>query len=370
MPNEKKLTTVQLILLGGFLGAGKTTLIQAMGEILTARGMRYGVITNDQGDGLIDTATAQGHSPENVAEITGGCFCCRLDNLVTELSGMCANDLPDVIFAEPVGSCTDLMATVVLPLQRIYDLPVRLAPYAVTLDPQRVAASLGVQLKKKSMTKGGGYIYRKQMEEAERHVLNKIDLLSADEISDITDALADVSKRTWQVSARSGDGVSELLDALLADESQADEVMEVDYERYGQEEAEMGWYNAKLDVDFHDGVNATEWLESLVGHIAERLKSGAIEVGHFKTSLESDQGRLRVHQVNTGDTPELTGTFKGSPSDAVLLVNLRAEASPKELEKAVRESIQMATTNADVTWVDEACFKPGQPMPTHRVAAL
>jgi G3E family GTPase len=34
------------------------------------------VVTNDQGEGLVDTVVA-GESAGRVAEVTGGCFCCR-----------------------------------------------------------------------------------------------------------------------------------------------------------------------------------------------------------------------------------------------------------------------------------------------------
>jgi len=44
-----------------------------------------------------------------VEEITGGCFCCRLDELVAAIGRLDAGARPDVIVAEPVGSCTDLV---------------------------------------------------------------------------------------------------------------------------------------------------------------------------------------------------------------------------------------------------------------------
>src|SRR5690554_4272463 len=62
------------IMVGGFLGAGKTTALLRLAEYLTARGRRVGLITNDQSSGLVDTALvdARGYP---VQEITGGCFC-------------------------------------------------------------------------------------------------------------------------------------------------------------------------------------------------------------------------------------------------------------------------------------------------------
>jgi len=68
----------RIIFVGGFLGAGKTTLLSQATTILTERGYHVSIITNDQGQNLVDTALIQG---QNVAvrEIAGGCFCCRFD---------------------------------------------------------------------------------------------------------------------------------------------------------------------------------------------------------------------------------------------------------------------------------------------------
>ena len=61
------------IMVGGFLGAGKTTAMLRLAEHLTAGGRRVGLITNDQSHGLVDTSivAARGYPVE---EITGGCF--------------------------------------------------------------------------------------------------------------------------------------------------------------------------------------------------------------------------------------------------------------------------------------------------------
>jgi len=63
-----------LIIVGGFLGAGKTTLILA--AALADRGLRSAIILNDQGESLADTELARA-SGFAAGEVTGGCFCCR-----------------------------------------------------------------------------------------------------------------------------------------------------------------------------------------------------------------------------------------------------------------------------------------------------
>ena len=117
-----------IVIVGGFLGAGKTTLLLAAAELLRKRGMRPAVILNDQSGDLVDTSIAKLHGLE-ARDPTGGCFCCRFSDLVSAIKQLRVQS-PDVIFSEPVGSCTDISATILQPLQEYGDAW-RLAPYTV-----------------------------------------------------------------------------------------------------------------------------------------------------------------------------------------------------------------------------------------------
>ena len=158
-------------MLGGFLGAGKTTAVAKLAERLTQQGLRVGLITNDQGKELVDTAMlrSRGFATE---EIPGGCFCCRFNSLVDAANKLTVDSRPEVFIAEPVGSCTDLVATVTYPLRRMYGDQFLIAPLSVLVDPVRAQRVLGLatggQFSDKVL-----YIYRKQLEEADLIVINK-----------------------------------------------------------------------------------------------------------------------------------------------------------------------------------------------------
>src|SRR5262249_5286781 len=115
--------------IGGFLGAGKTTLILAAARLLQQRGMRVAAILNDQGDDLVDTYLARAAGLD-CDQVTGGCFCSRFPDLVSA-AGRLAAYQPDLIFAEAVGSCTDIVATTLRPLVRDYPDHYRIAPLTV-----------------------------------------------------------------------------------------------------------------------------------------------------------------------------------------------------------------------------------------------
>src|SRR6478609_1975588 len=194
------------MMIGGFLGAGKTTVVARLARHLTAQGLRVGLITNDQGSGLVDTAIlrARGFATE---EIAGGCFCCRFDSLLDAARKLTAATRPDVFVAEPVGSCTDLVATVSYPLRRMYGDQFTIAPLSVLVDPVRAGRILGLTTGDRFSPKVE-YIYRKQLEEADLIVINKTDLLDPGQIAILHQKLRGEfpHAEVWSVSARTGAG--------------------------------------------------------------------------------------------------------------------------------------------------------------------
>src|SRR6059036_571214 len=163
------------IMIGGFLGAGKTTAVARLATRLRDQGLRVGLITNDQGQQLVDTAMLASRGFP-VEEIAGGCFCCRFNSLTEAAKKLSVESRPDVFIAEPVGSCTDLVATVSYPLRRIYGEDFKIAPLSVLVDPIRVLRVLGLE-NGRGFSPKVVYVYRKQLEEADFIVMNKCDLL-------------------------------------------------------------------------------------------------------------------------------------------------------------------------------------------------
>lgn len=106
---------VKLLLVGGFLGSGKTTAIRVAARYLNRNNKKVGTITNDQGRLQVDTVFMKGHAIPT-EEVSAGCFCCQYDELEDRINLLFQIAEPDIVFAEPVGSRVDLAATVVNPL--------------------------------------------------------------------------------------------------------------------------------------------------------------------------------------------------------------------------------------------------------------
>ena len=67
------MSKTRFIMIGGFLGAGKTTTIGRLAAMYQQQGHRVGIVTNDQATDLVDTHTLRSSSFD-VGEVAGACF--------------------------------------------------------------------------------------------------------------------------------------------------------------------------------------------------------------------------------------------------------------------------------------------------------
>lgn len=360
-------------MIGGFLGAGKTTAVGKLARQLSDEGLKVGLITNDQGRELVDTQMlrAQGFATE---EIPGGCFCCRFNSLVDAADKLTAETQPDVFIAEPVGSCTDLVATVTYPLRRMYGDHFTIAPVSVLVDPVRARRIFGL-MPGGSFSDKVLYIYRKQLEEADVIVISKADLLKPEEIEELQAALGREYPHAeiLAVSSRRGDHLAEWFGKLTNGEQQARRAMEVDYDVYADGEALLGWLNCTVNVHAEQGLNANLFLRELAGAIQEQLAAQSSEIAHLKMTLSPEPslaGEIAaINLVRNDFVPELSLRLEEPVNRAQIIINLRAEASPEDLEAAVHAGLvkaRAAAEGATVSLDHLEYFRPGRPNPTHR----
>jgi G3E family GTPase len=368
------MSRARYIMIGGFLGAGKTTCVAALAQHLTEAGKMVGLITNDQGRELVDTAMlrAKGFATE---EIPGGCFCCRFNSLVDAANKLTEQSRPDVFIAEPVGSCTDLVATVTYPLRRIYGGDFSIAPLSVLVDPIRASRIFG-------LSEGGNfsekvtYIYRKQLEEADLIVINKTDLLEPGPLAALNEKLTTEfpNAEVLQISARTGEGLNDWFARITAAEQIARAVMEVDYELYAEGEALLGWLNATVQLRAADPFEAQPVLQQFATDIQSQLNEASAEIAHLKMTLSPDSnigGQVAIINLVRNDfVPELSADLDAPIDSAQLIINLRAEADPELLHAAVQTALANAPKNLTATLDHLEHFRPGKPEPTHRVTDL
>ena len=368
------MTRADYIMIGGFLGAGKTTAMLRLAEHLTGRGQRVGLITNDQSQGLVDTTLVHA-SGFPVREITGGCFCCRFNSLTDAAAQLSAETRPDVFLAEPVGSCTDLRATVQYPLRRLYGDNYRVAPLSVLVDPIRALRVLGLE-GGRAFSPKVRYVYEKQLEEADLIVVNKIDLVDRARHARLDAALRERFPRAdvYGVSARAGSGLEEWFARLEGAEGGVWRAPDVDYDTYAEGEALLGWLNITARLAAPTPIDGNGLLADLAAAVQGELAGSRLEIAHFKMTLSPDDGIGDIGVLNLvgGDRGiEQAHRLQDTVTSGELILNLRAEGPPDALLAAVTNALGGVTGGGTVLTIrHQEHFRPSRPVPTHRVATV
>ena len=398
---------VQLHLVGGFLGSGKTTAIASACELLRERGLRAAVVTNDQGEMLVDTGALAGTGVAT-AEVTGGCFCCRYPELVERIAVLAA-DGADEVFAEAVGSCVDIARTVVNPLLRRREVALQAVTLTVLADARLLIDFLaGRPLPWTNPALH--YLFERQLAESPLLVASRADLVAAawggrDRLEDALQA-ALPGQRLLVQDSRTAEGVAAWLRELQVTEPEraadpdatlqpADALqpagallsgVEVDYDRYGAAEAALAWNDREVELTGVEG-RATAAARAMMEGVVAALRGGAGAVGHLKflvrdhyrdakvsiTAADLADGGRPGQDAWQAQLPDLAG------ARVTLIVNARVEmdagALERLLDRAVAEAVVALNRERAAAPVlahtrSRTAFHPAYPEPVHRITPL
>ena len=340
-----------IAMVGGFLASGKTSLILAAARLLQRRGLRCAVVLNDQSEQLVDTRLAQSQGAL-AREVTGGCFCCRFSALMDVIDDLRASS-PDLIFAEPVGSCTDISATVFGPLREHFDR-YRVAPFTVLADPARAAALL-----REDADPELAFLFQKQLQEADLVCLTKADLYP--------DAVDLPGVQARRLSAKTGQGVEEWVSEILFGSQEAGRTtLDINYATYARAEAALAWLNLSFALEPAAPLSPALVVGPFLEQLDEKLTAAAIPIVHLKLFAGSASGWLKAAICANGEEPVVEGGLDASPAHRhELLVNLRAKGDPAQVRGIVEELLRQWNGNATQVRLD--CFSPAPPKPERRV---
>lgn len=354
----------RIIMVGGFLGAGKTTLLYETAKKYALQGKKVGLISNDQAAGLVDTAYLE-RTGSVVSEVNGSCFCCNFNGLTDAIAYIKCNEQIDTIIAEPVGSCTDLSATLIQPLKDHFHENIIVAPLSVLIDPKRLESILSGG--NSGLHSSAAYIIRKQLDEADIIVINKADLLDNSE----ADRLKVQMELEWPdatvllISAKNGSGSDDWLRRVTEDDCSGARILEIDYDVYAEGEAVLGWLNRTSMLE-SGNADWDDLADNLMHNFAMRFESEKAVVGHVKLFIENEKDYLIGNMTGGRRDYSRRGSVKNGGT-VKLTVNARVQMDPDKLNLIINEEIlKICDDPIHESLLESKCLSPGRPNPTYR----
>lgn len=358
----------KLMVIGGFLGAGKTTSMIEIENILKTIGQKVALITNDQTAFLVDTHYVETQKIP-VEEISESCFCCNFDKFKEAIEKLQEDDT-DFILAEPVGSCTDLVSTIMKPIKMGKAGNVEILPLSVVVEPRRLMDLMNRDTA--LFSEDVYYLFSKQLEEADIIILNKMDTISVKGRNMLKEFLEITypTSQILEISAREGTGIEKwLLAVLCADPTTTNnKKMDLEYDTYANAEAEMGWLNANTQLAAENLINGNDVLFDLGKKIKDSISQTGGEIAHLKLFLKSEGESSKISCVGVNQPIDIASEFSKPIQKGALIINIRAAISPEELRRITQISLEQLEVahKLKVGNLEIQAFRPGYPTPTYR----
>ena len=263
------------------------------------------------------------------------------------------------------------MATVLEPLKHLHGEQYELGPLVVLCKPEhgrRILAGADQQ----GFSPKAAYIFLKQLEEADVVVINKVDKLTADQVTELTGLVRTrfPNKQILTASGLHGMGFEALVDVLAAHEPPARRAIDVDYEVYAEGEAELGWLNCNVALEAAPGSSfeLDAVVTELVDRLAMALRESGAEPAHLKVLGQVGQHTCVANLVSGDEPVEHALVSSQVATRAQLVVNARVGGDPKQLAELFRREVQAlaAMHHLAVAITAMQQFRPAPPRPTHR----
>lgn len=326
---------MKVIIIGGFLGSGKTTTLLSLGRHMVEKGHRVAIIVNEIGEVGVDGETLSG-SGLIAKELTSGCICCTLRiSMEYTLQTLEEEYDPDVLIIEPTGIALPLQIKEHVALMGLPDLS--FAPVVTIVDASRFDVELS-QVPKFITT---------QIEEAEVLCVNKIDLVDRETLVSVTGRLMDLNPDALIVefSARRADAQFMRFIDLLAGEGTARHAGE---NRNSIELSQVSSYSGKYSIDTHglDRNDVAAMILKVLEEVKEKIELiNPAFIGHVKISLSLGKDLVKGSLTSSQGQP-LVEIFESPGQDHEQLKFLSAvtQVSRSDLiciiDSAIRSNLE------------------------------
>ena len=280
---------MDLYLISGFLGSGKTSSIIEMSKHLMRQGKKVGVVTNDQGKYLVDTAFIRAsHIP--VVDVQSGCFCSNYQDLIRQLDELKNLIDPDVVFAESIGSAGNLVGTVMTPMLEGSDH-----------RPNSLSCMVDVRLLLRLVrneylpfSDSVNATFMNQMNESDLLIINKIDLLSSSDVAELKNGIPGIfgTKTVVFQSAFSTDDIEKTLHQIAAIKARVAADLSYDPALHQKALDKLIWNEQVYTLENETGIRAE--IEAIISDLLLKLKAEHGIIAHIKILIEHSEGAVKL----------------------------------------------------------------------------
>lgn len=330
---------VNIILVGGFCGAGKTTSLVALAKYLTDSGKKIRIIANEPGSIAVDTEYMRTCGLE-ATEVSGGCFGSNYYKFAEKVNELCKKGDTDYILAEAAGCCTDLRATVMKPV-RNGNNSCRLMPLSILIDP--VLLMTEIISSGKHLPEDINYLMLKQMEEADILIINKSDILSRTEKVKIEAYLYEKfqEKKILFISA----GKSTDIESWMAEiegmsrsyHIRSKRSLEINYDIYTKAVTGMGFLELNCELLLKRKVQGAFLLNAIADAVKRNFRENNYELAHIKLCIKGSQSMARLNCTGIYRKNNIARSDYAPIENGILILQISAFIQAEQLCRIVEQ---------------------------------
>ena len=356
---------LDIIVVGGFLGSGKTTAVIQIGKYFASQEKRVGIIVNEIGEVGIDGDFISQYGLET-KEITSGCICCSMKVSLRATMAMLIQGMnPDVLIIESTGLA---YPGVIRDEIMLMNLPAEfeMSPLLTLFDGSRF----------KQILKEIRKFAANQLAEAEVIAISKSDLIDATLLPIIKEAVHQINPKAEIVtlSSKDADSIDQMIRILDRQSSAAEPSSTVEKDgsllmaaggKAIDSVAESGVGTFSTEYLFEDAPvfsNTDSFFEETVREMMSRIQEKVLSqspefLGHIKLFFEVRDTLFKISLTTSNEAPAfdlVKDPTAESKAPVLKILSAVTGIEADDLQKLIQETAESVLDDRKLPYIKKS----------------